>query len=285
MEYRNGVSFEPLAMRLFLKKYSLRESDIESLKSFMFQLRNGLWFCNEMILDQQTEEALRSQANDWLIEYGFFSVECLFVKFRSDLRHVDTPEDFASFLRHLDFAVSQWKNCGFFCLQCRLSLDEKLANTAEAIAELFEEKDGMLALSEIEKAMPHLTAGALEDIRLQFLPEVHKMEISGFPCWVSAEAMPLPEDFSDKLTTAVDTLVALYKKATVAKLELALNLFYCTHFRKEYGLTENETFLRVCAKHYQGNNNVFPKTMKYRARTNDFSERAQLRKRNSLLQS
>ena len=105
---------------------------------------------------------------------------------------------------------------------------------AETIAERLEEAGGTLTLNEIEEAMPHLTAEALESIRVQFLPDVHRAEIGGVPCWRSAEAIPLPEDFAEKLTTAVDTLVALEEKVSAANLEFALNLFYRIRFREEY---------------------------------------------------
>ena len=119
--------------------------------------------------------------------------------------------------------------------------------------------------------MPHLTAEALEGIRAQFLPEVHVAEVGGVPCWCSTEAIHLPEDFSEKLTTAVDTLVALDEKVSAANLEFALNLFYRTRFREEYALLDNDTFMRVCAKHYQGGNDVFPNAKKSRVRANDLS--------------
>ena len=59
------------------------------------------------------------------------------------------------------------------------------------------------------------------------------------PCWRSAEAIPLPEDFAEKVTTVVDTLVALEEKVSAANLEFALNLFYCIRFREEYALLDN----------------------------------------------
>jgi hypothetical protein len=100
---------------------------------------------------------------------------------------------------------------------------------------------------------------------------VHLAEIGGVSCWRTAETIPLPEDFPEKLTTAVDTLVALEEKLSVANLEFALNLFYCVHFRKEYALLDNGAFMRVCAKHYQGEEDAFPITKKPRVRASALS--------------
>ena len=177
----------------------------------------------------------------------------------------------AAFLRHLGFTVAAWGKGGHFCSLPSPNLDDSLAAISETIAGWLEEADGTLAFHEIEQAMPHLTAEALEGIRVQFLPEVHEAEVGGVPCWRSAEAIPLPEDFSEKLTTAVDTLVALDEKVSAAKLEFALNLFYRIRFREEYALLDNDTFMRVCAKHYQGGNDVFPNTKKPRVRANELS--------------
>ena len=163
---------------------------------------------------------------------------------------------------------------GLFCFQPPHSLDDRLAETSKIIAERLKKADGTLALNEIEEALPHLTAVALKGIRVQFLTEVHEAEIGGVPCWRSLEAIPLPEDFAEKLTNAVDSLVALEEKVSAANLEFALNLFYCIRFREEYGLPENGTFMRVCAKHYQGGNDVFPTTKRPRVKTNDVASPA-----------
>jgi len=270
-EYPNGVSFAPMTLRLLRQKVPLNDSQIKGLKAQMFQLGDGLWFSREMISDEKTQFALRGQATALLTEQACFSAERLLDGFSGVLRHVDTPENFAAFLRHLGFTVVQWRKSGFFCFQPPHTLDGRLAEISKTIVELLEEADGMLSLSEIEDTMPHLTADALEGIRAQFLPEVHRTEVGGIPCWRDAEAIPLPDDFAEQLTTAVDTLVALGEKVSAAKLEFALNLFYCIRFRQEYGLPDNDTFMRVCAKHYQGVNNGFPNTRKPRPKADGVS--------------
>ena len=270
-EYPNGVSFDPMAVRLIRQKVPFGNSQIEDLKALMFQMENGLWFSREMISDDESLLAFERQATEWLMEYGCFSVERLFEEFRGTLCHIATSEICAAFLRHLGFTVSVWGKRGRFCSKPPLSLDESLEAISETIAGWLEEADGTLTLNEIEQALPYLAAGALSGIRAHFLPEVHETEVRGVPCWCSTEAIHLPEDFSEKLTTAVDTLVALDGKVTAAKLEFALNLSYRTRLREEYALLDNDTFMRVCAKHYQGGNNVFPNTKKPSVKTNGWS--------------
>ena len=270
-ECPNGVSFDPMAVRLLRQKVPLEDWQIEDLKATMFQLGSGLWFSREMISDDESRLAFEGQAMEWLKEHGCFSVERLFEDFCGVLRHIATPEVCAAFLRHLGFTVAAWGKGGHFCSLPSPNLDDSLAAISETIAGWLEEADGTLTFHEIEQAMPHLTAEALESIRVHFLPEVHEAEVGGVPCWRSTEAIPLPEDFSEKLTTVVDTLVALEEKVSAAKLEFALNLFYRIRFREEYALLDNDTFMRVCAKHYQGGNDVFPNTKKSRVRANDSS--------------
>lgn len=395
-ECPNGVSFDPMAVRLLRQKVPFEDWQIENLKAEMFQQGNGLWFSSEMISDDESRLAFLEQAMLWLEEHGCFSVERLFRDICGVFRHIATPEDCAAFLRHLGFMVAVWGKGGYFCYQsqdfadgareCKtltehmkvkpitpaaktvarkaegaapaksrgsklllsfpesgagkidallmrpegatleemrahrgaveshlnslkkagfnivrdngryyyvepvdpipgaipaaptqkeqaneppLSLDDSLAAISETIAGWLEEADGMLTFHEIEQAMPHLTAEALESIRVHFLPEVNEAEVGGVPCWCSTEAIPLPEDFSEKLTTAIDTLVTLEERLSAANLEFALNLFYRIRFRKEYALPDNDTFLRVCAKHYLGGNDVFSNTKKPRVRAND----------------
>ncbi|GFE60591.1 helix-turn-helix domain-containing protein [Geobacter sp. AOG2] len=263
-ECPNGVSFDPMAMRLLRQKVPFEDWQIENLKAEMFQLRNGLWFSREMVSGDEPLLAFHGQAMEWLKEYSCFSVEQLFKNFCGVFRHIVTPEDCAAFLRHLGFAVAVWKKGGYFCFKPPSSLDDSLLAISEAIAGWIEEADGTLTFHEIEQAMPHLSAEALESIRVHFLPEVHETEVGGMPCWCSTEGIPLPEDFSEILTTAVDTLVELNEKVSAAKLEFALNLFYRIHLREEYALKDNDTFMRVCAKHYQGRYDVFPKGRRLR---------------------
>ncbi len=271
-ECPNGVSFDPMAVRLLRQKAPFEDWQIEDLKATMFELGSGLWFSHEMISDDESRLAFERQAMEWLREHGCFSVERLFENFCGVLRHIDTPEVCAAFLRHLGFKVVAWRKGGHFCSPLSSpNLDDSLTAISETIAGWLEEADGTLTLNEIEQAMPHLTAEALEFIRVRFLPEVGEAEVGGLPCWRSTEALMLPEDFSEKLTTVVDTLVALEEKVSTAKLEFALNLFYRTHFREEYALLDNGIFMRVCAKNYQGMNDVFPNTRKSRVRANESS--------------
>ena len=270
-ECPNGVSFDPMAVRLLRQKAPFEDWQIEDLKAAMFQLGSGMWFSREMISDDESRLAFDGQAMEWLMEYGCFSVERLFRDFCGVFRYIATPEDCAAVLRHLGFTVAVWGKGGYFCFQPPPSLDDSLAAISETIAGWLEETDGTLTFHEMEQAMPHLTPEALESIRVHFLPEVHEAEVVGVPCWCSTEAIPLPEDFSEKLTTAVDTLVALEERMSAANLEFALNLLYRIRFRKEYALPDNDTFMRVCAKHYQGGNDVFPNTKKPRVKAKDWS--------------
>lgn len=269
-ECPNGVSFDPMALRLLRQKVPFEDWQIKDLKAKMFQMGSGLWFSREMISGDESLREFLVRTNSWLSEYGCFSVERLFKNFRGVFRHIATPEDCAAFLSRFGCTVAVWGKVGHFCFLPPL-LDGSLMAISQTIAEWLEEADGTLTFHEIEEAMPHLTSEALECIRAQFLPEVHAMEVGGVPCWCSTEAIHLPEDFSEKLTTTVDTLVALEERVSVANLEFALNLFYRIHFREEYALKDNDAFMRVCSKHYQGGTNVFPNTKKPRAKANDWS--------------
>ena len=270
-ECPNGVSFDPMAVRLLRQKAPFEDWQIEDLKAAMFHLGSGLWFSREMISDAESLLAFEEQAWEWLDEHDCFSVERLFENFRGVLRHIATPKVCAAFLRYLGFKVATWGKRGYFCFLLLPNLDVYLQEISKTIAGWLEEANGTLTFHEIEAAMLHLTAEALENIRAQFLPGVHAAEVGGVPCWCSTEAIHLPEDFSEKLTTAVDTLVALEERMSAANLEFALNLLYRIRFRKEYALPDNDTFIRVCAKHYQGGNDVFPNTKKPRAKANDWS--------------
>lgn len=259
-ECQNGVSFDPMAVRLLRQKVPFEDWQIEDLKAAMFQLESGLWFSGEMISDYETQLKFEEQATEWLNDYGCFSVERLFKVFYGVFQHIATTEDCAIFLKHLGFKVDVWGKGGCFCSLSPPNIDDNLAEISETIAEWLEKVDGTLLFNEIEQAMPHLTAEVLGVIRLHFLPEVHEAEVGGVHCWRSTGSIMLPEDFSEKLTIIIDTMVALDEKVTAQKLGFALNLFYRIRLREEYTLLDDDTFMRICAKHYQGGNDVFSNT-------------------------
>ncbi len=270
-EYPNGVSFDPMAVRLLRQKLPLEDWQINDLKKIMFQLGNGLWFSRGMIADDETILAFEGQARKWIIDHHCFSVERLFETFSNLLRHIVVPEVCAVFLKHLGFTVESWGKGGLFCFLPPYILKDSLAAISEMIAESLEEMGGTLTFGEIEASMPYLTPEALESIRAQFLSETYVVDIGGTSCWCAMKAIHLPEDFSEKLTMIVDTLVALKERLSVTNLEFALNLIYRIHFREEYILTDNNTFMRVCAEYYRGNNGVFPNTRKPRTKPDNSS--------------
>ncbi|MFH1027192.1 MAG: hypothetical protein V1791_04240 [Pseudomonadota bacterium] len=197
-ECPNGVSFDPMAVRLLRRKVPFEDWQIRNMQVDMFQLENGLWFSTEMISNNEARLALRAQATAWLIERGYFSVERLFNNFRSVLCHLATPEDFAVFLRHLGFLVAKGGKGDLFCLQFSTSLNKCLTATSKAISKQLEKAGGTLAFDEIAVLMPHLTDEALESIREQFLLEVHATEVGGVPLLVQYGGDPLAGRFFGK---------------------------------------------------------------------------------------
>jgi hypothetical protein len=256
----NGVSFDPMAIRLLRQKVLFEDGQIEDLKSEMFQL-GELWFSSGMILSDETQLALEERVRGWLEEYGFFSVERLFKEFCPALRHIASPELLAAFLQHLGFSIIAWKKSGYFGVQHQVTLEDCLASIVKMITGWLEKTDRPLTVNEIEQSMPHLTEEVIESIRTNHLPGVHKIEVGEVACWFTADSIHLPEDFSDKLTTAVDILISLEEKISISKIEFALNLFYRTRFREEYSLNNKDTFMRICEKNYRGVNNLFFSTI------------------------
>lgn len=267
-DYPNGVSFEPMALRLLRKKATVTDLQIEKLKAEMFQLENGLWVSPEMILDNVPRLALVVKAKEWLKQFGLFSVEKLYDEFPGVFRIITTIEDRANFLRHLGFTVSAWKEGSNFCFIPATSLTERLEQVSEKILGWLDEADGSLTFHKIEQMIPQLSAEAIETIRMHFIPEVHKTMVAGVTCWQSIGALFLPEDFSEKLTFIVDKLLALGEKVSAANLQLALSMQYNVRFREEYPLQENATFMRVCKNNYQGCNNAFPNSRKSGVKAN-----------------
>lgn len=221
-ECPNGVSFDPMTVRLLRQKIPFQDGQIEVLKTIMFQVDGGIWLSREMFTNDDTLPRLEEQATGWLKEHGYFSVKQLFDGFRHVLSPIVTPESFVELLRHLGFYVTAWGKVGMFCTLPSLHLEDAVRTLASTLSGLIGEADGTLTFHEIEKAAPHLAAGELEHVRARFLPEIHSTELSGVPCWCSSEAIMLPEDFPEKLTAIVDTLEMLNEKVSAVNMGFAL---------------------------------------------------------------
>lgn len=251
-ERPDGVSFDPMSVRLLRQLIPFEDGLIEELKDEMFQLGDRLWFSLDMIAANDVRLTLQKQVSNWLLEYPCFSVNRLFENYSGMLRHISASEHFAVFLRQLGFSVAEYGQGGFYAFRSASNLGESLASIAKSISEGLERADGMQALNEIEEMLPYLTTEALEDIRTKFLPKIHVEDVGGILCWRSAEAVYLPEDFTEKITEAIDTLVELRKKVDTGNLEFALDLFYRVPFRETYNLSNRRVFISTCAKNYKG---------------------------------
>ena len=253
----HGISFSPMAMRLILKEVPLSEHQIEALKAKMCQFGNGLWFSRSMVFDDETYLAFRRQAETWLSKHGCFSVERLYEAHLGNVRHMESLGDCAAFLQHLGFHVESHRPWGFLCFMAQSSLNEHLASISAILTKQIDKSDGVLVVDDLDETMPHLTYKALNAVRAQFLPDIHESEVAGLPCWCSSDAILLPDDFSAKVTTAVDALVAIGEKVSLKNLEFALDLFYGYRVRQEHALPADAAFLQLCARHYQGESDVF----------------------------
>ena len=253
----HGISFAPMALRLLLKEVPLSEPQIQALKAKLCQFGNGLWFSRSMVFDDETYLAFRRQAETWLAKHGCFSVERLHEAHLGNVRHMELPGDCAAFLQHLGFHVESHRPWGFLCFKAQSTLNEHLAAITAILARRIDKADGVLVVDDLDETMPHLTYKALNAVRAQFLPDIHESEVAGLPCWCSAGAIQLPDDFPAKVTTAVDTLEYIGEKVSLKNLEFALNLFYGFRFRQEHALPADAAFLQLCARHYQGDSDAF----------------------------
>jgi len=250
-ERPNGVSFDPMAVRLLRRLGPFKEEQIEELKDKMFQLRTGLWFFPDMIADNDTLTSLKEQAAKWETEYFCFSIDRLLENYSSVLHHISTQEDFVIFLRHLGFSVDKYGG-DFYCFISTSILKESLKLISKKIIKRIDDEGGELPLSEIEEMLPCLTSEALKNICTKFLPEIHIEEVGGIPCWRNSKAIHLPEDFSEKVTEAINALVVLGKTVNTGNLEFTLDILYLTPFRETYNLMNRSIFIRTCAEHYNG---------------------------------
>lgn len=252
----DGISFEPMALRLLRKEMSLADEEIRELKSRLMMEIRGRWFFRPMIVGSEDWKALRERMKEWLDEFGFFSVGSLFAAFSHAFSHIGSPADCIPLLRYCRHDVVDRKGV-LLCAGRDGNIDDLLAGTAEDVREWLDEEGGELPLWRLEEDLPHMDSDSLELMRSLHLADVSVTTIGDLPCWSFAGDSLLPEDFSDKLTRAADTLAHVGRPVTIANLAFALDLLYCERFRAERRLEDDRIFLNACRRHYQGDADIF----------------------------
>ncbi len=253
-KYPKGISFEPMAIRLICNELSLTAEDIEEAKDNMFKVGDR-WFSSEMIADVDTILAITTKAQEWLRRYRFFSVSRLWEEFREQLCNINNPDACSALLQFLGFHTISWQ--GNLVCGTAQGMNEALKTFSQECINRLEEACGELQEVVLLESIGYIDEDLMNAIRIYFLPEVYRIEKSDEFFWCQKEALFLPDDFSNQVTTIIDTLIMLYKKAELSALTLALNIAYQMHVRDEFSLNDDDLFRKVCIDFYEGDKEIF----------------------------
>ncbi len=256
-EYPNGVSFEPLALRILCQKMSLNETQVETLKTELFQMKNGLWYHQNMILSIERQSLFEGKIREYFERYKLFSVAQLLAFFEGTLRHIKNVQDCALFLQYLGYSVEVWHRKHQLCVASRHTYINVLESVSHSISKYLESSNGTVSKEDICEKLPQFSVEVLDDIRTVFLPNVLETEISDTLCWSTVDTLILPEDFSERLSFVVNVLVSIGRNISVANITFALDLSYEMRFREEYSLEDDDVFKKICKSFYNGEHNIF----------------------------
>jgi len=253
-KYPKGVSFEPMAIRLICNELSLTAEDIEEAKDNMFKVGDR-WFSSAMIADVDTILAIKTRAQEWLRCYRYFSVSRLWEEFREQLRNISDPDACSALLQFLGFHTISWQ--GNFVCGTSQGMNEALKAFSQDCVNRLEEAGGELQEVILLEGIEYIDEALMNAIRICFLPEIYKIEKNDEFFWCQKEALFLPDDFSKQVTTIIDTLIMLYKKADLSSLTLALDIAYQMRVRDEFSLNDDNLFRRICMDFYEGDKELF----------------------------
>ncbi|MDE5833848.1 MAG: hypothetical protein K2H64_12890 [Desulfovibrio sp.] len=267
----NGVSFEPLALRLWHKRAGVDFGSAESLLSPHMLKLGKSWFCRPMLAPEETWTALDGWIGQNLEQYGFFSAGSFLRRVRSDMPKIKTESDAAALLEFMGYELADYQGRKFCVAEDYspalagfisddvfefLAPDDRLATILEGLRDNLSRRlreNGEIWIDDLlREDLPNLDAEALETIRNLLLPQAHAQDIDGRTVWSLPEAICLPEDFSEKITYVIDVWSKLKRGLGAATLGDSLNILYGLDFREEYGLTDNALFLEQCANAYAG---------------------------------
>jgi hypothetical protein len=102
----------------------------------------------------------------------------------------------------------------------------------------------------IEK-IPALDTNLLSAIVKDRLPLVMKTESDGL-VWYLKQEISIPDDFGEKVATAIEQLEAVNVPVSEEALHVVLSLAYQANFNATYQITDKKTFRNLVEQHYNG---------------------------------
>ena len=259
-ECPGGISFEPMAMRLWKGKLAkITDGQIGQLKEKMFRRSDGIWLFAEQVADDSIRREIEGFADVCLRKAGYVTLPTLGMTFAGRLKLLHSPEDCVAFFTHC-FRDPPWslsREQGVVALQRHSSAEPLLAllkrDTAR-VSSMIDDAGGVLPRYDALAELSHLDEGSLTEIMKRLVPDVCMIDVDGIPCWQRIGAIHLPDDFSEKVTHIMDLLLELDFKVTPDNVNLALSMTYDVDFRKEYAQNNDALFRRIVETNYRGTN-------------------------------
>ena len=246
-QFPNGFRFSPLNMRL-LPQDMTTEMAVNTIKQEMFEKDDGSWLFLEMAGSRDTRQKVLAHAENWLNQYGCFSINALFLSFKDEIQNIHHYNDFVRFLRKLGLEIPLRRN-GDFCFHSEKKQQECLEANANMILDILEEANGVLPQSVLLGKMPHLDQETATDIIKRFTHDIHTIDINSIICWQYQQEIYPPDDFAQQLSNVLEKMNKLSFDTTENNINIMLGAIYNTNLLVEYG---PPIFRKVIEKHFAG---------------------------------
>lgn len=273
----NGISFEPLSMRLWCKQAGLDCADAEArLAPHMLKL-GKLYFCRQMLAEDEKWLWLDKLISQNLEKYGFFSAGSFLKQIHNEIPKIRTENDAAALLAFIGYELAKYRGHKFCVADAYMAplsqymseeeferqtaekrLESIMETLGERLADMLGEYGEIWPESLLREDFANLDAASLETLRQNYFPQAYARVINGQTEWSLPESIGLPEDFSEKITYVIDVLCKLNRNLGAETLGNALDILYGLDFRREHGVADAAIFLDQCAKAYAGQENVRP---------------------------
>lgn len=259
----NGFIFEPMAVRLLENESGFGKWTDDVLDALMIQMVqrkvDGMYFFPEQIAETETQIEMFIVAEEWIKNYGCFSLNALRQRFQLRIQNLtdDMPffEDFLKMLPEHDAYSVVWHPPlppGKTRLVRAIGANKDIAieKLVSHIKDIIDEKY-TLTEGQLIDYIPALDSTLLATLIKEHLPLVIKKEYDSC-VWYCKNEIPIPDDLTEKIASCIQQVEALELPVNENALHLLLSLAYQTNFMQTYGIANTRSFKTLIERHYRG---------------------------------
>ncbi len=271
--YPSGFRFETTYINLLSNESGIRidECLLATLKQIMFHRDDDIFFLLDQATDEDTRKEIIEFSDAFLQKYGCFEISEFYKQYQERINPacIRNAYDFECFYEQIAGGQVRCVRAPQVGNRIARHVNRNMRTifdevAGEIVAIIKNKYYGSCTEDDLHKEFCAFSKDLLSKIIKNFVAnELVRVEINGSICYQSFEALGLPEDFSDILSTTLERLNEIGLEPSQEVLHTAISLDLGVNLKSELSLPDWDTYRRLIATYYKGEprrewrNNVF----------------------------